>query len=99
MKRAFLIRAVLVALTGWLAWWCWGRVEDDPVLGLLYWLVVGLVGGLVFVRVILPRFADAIGTSLFLSGEKLPPETDDSEGESAAQAEKVPTEGNKDANA
>lgn len=99
MKPRLLIRAVLLVLAGWLAWWCWGRAAGDPVLSLLYWLVVGLVGGLLFVRVILPWFADAVSTSIFLSGEKQPPETDDGETEQGDEAEKPAPEVNKDTKA
>jgi len=96
MKSRPLIRAVLLVPLGWLAWWLWKRVEDDPVAALLYCLVMGVLGGIFAVVFILPWFADAIGTSIFLSGEAQAPDTEKDEHEGADLADNPPDEVNKD---
>ena len=74
MKRRWIFRLVSLALIIWLAWKGWKLAGDDPILLLIYFIFAGALGGLFVVKVILPCIAEAIGTSIYLSGEKLRPE-------------------------
>lgn len=72
MKSRWVLRTLAAGALLWLVWRCWKLVGDDPILLLIFFLFAGAGGGLFFVKVVLPRLADAIGTSIFLSGERLP---------------------------
>jgi hypothetical protein len=87
MKGRWVLRTLAAGALLWLAWRCWNLTGDDPVLLLIFFLVAGAGGGLLFVKVVLPWMADAIGTSIFLSGERLSSEEPaDKEGTSEVEA-------------
>ena len=71
MKGRWVLRTLAAGAVLWLIWRCWKLAGDDPILLLIFFLFAGAGGGLFFVKVVLPRLADAIGTSIFLSGERL----------------------------
>jgi hypothetical protein len=73
MKRRRVIQMVLLLAAAWLAWKCWGLVHDDPILSLIFFIFTGAAVGFWFVKVVLPWIADSIGTSIYMSGEKLTP--------------------------
>ncbi len=81
MKRRWFIRLVLAALVFWLAWRAWRLVEGEPILTLLFFIVVGTIAAFVFVKVVLARMADAIGNAVFLSGGPQTPEDAETKGE------------------
>jgi hypothetical protein len=90
MKGRWVLRTLAAGALLWLVWRCWKLVGDDPILLLIFFLFAGAGGGLFFVKVVLPRLADAIGTSIFLSGERLPPEGEaDKEETGEEEAEKI----------
>ena len=90
MKGRWVLRTLAAGALLWLAWRCWNLMGDDPILLLIFFLFAGAGGGLFFVKVVLPRLADAIGTSIFLSGERLPPEGQaDKEETGQEEAEKI----------
>lgn len=71
MKGRWVLRTLATGALLWVIWRCWRLVGDDPILLLIFFLFAGAGGGLFFVKIVLPRLADAIGTSIFLSGERL----------------------------
>lgn len=71
MKGRWVLRTLAAGAVLWLIWRCWKLAGNDPTLLLIFFLVAGVGCGLFFVKVVLPRLADAIGTSIFLSGERL----------------------------
>lgn len=98
MKGRWVLRTLAAGAVLWLIWRCWKLAGDDPILLLIFFLVAGAGGGLFFVKVVLPRLADAIGTSIFLSGERLsseesenPKETAEDDSEKADVAGEGPT--------
>jgi hypothetical protein len=72
MKSRWLIRVLLTACIAGLVWKAWKLAGDDPILLLILFIFAGAVAGFFVVKVILPWFAEAIGTSIYLSGERLP---------------------------
>ncbi|MBV6501262.1 MAG: hypothetical protein CJBNEKGG_03770 [Prosthecobacter sp.] len=99
MKGRWVLRTLAAGALLWLVWRCWKLVGDDPILQLILFLFAGAGGGLFFVKVVLPRLADAIGTSIFLSGERLPSEeqadkeeTGGDEAENTGVTEQAPSE-------
>lgn len=100
MKSRWVLRTLAAGALLWLVWRCWKLVGDDPILLLIFFLFAGAGGGLFFVKIVLPRLADAIGTSIFLSGEGLPSEeqadkeeTCEDEAENTGVTEQSPSEG------
>jgi hypothetical protein len=94
MKGRWVLRTLAAGALLWLAWRCWNLMGDDPILLLIFFLFAGAGGGLFFVKVVLPRLADAIGTSIFLSGERLSSEEPTGkEGPSEDDAEKADVAG------
>jgi len=90
--RLLLLVGLLLA-----GWKVWTLVEDDPLLTLLFFIVAGAAAGLGFVKGVLPWMADALGTSIFLSGEKLEGKEDDAAAEEETEEEPESTEDRRDA--
>lgn len=67
------------ALAGWGIRQSWLGVQDEPMLLLLFFIALGLCGGLAMVFWVLPWLAEALGTSIYSSGEKIQPTEDASE--------------------
>ncbi len=79
MKHRWIFRLIFLTLIVWLAWKGWKLAGDDPILLLIFFIFAGAIGGLFVVKVMLPYFAEAIGTSIYLSGEKISTEQQDPE--------------------
>lgn len=73
MSRKSILRLCGLGLAGWLAFSGWERVKGDDLLTLLYFIILGLVIGLLVVIYVLPRFGDAMGNLVYSSGEQIQP--------------------------
>jgi|JI6StandDraft_1071083.scaffolds.fasta_scaffold20713_3 hypothetical protein len=93
MKHRWIFRLIFLTLFAWLAWKAWTLAGDDPILLLIFFIFAGAIGGLFAVKVVLPYIAEAIGTSIYLSGEKLPTKTEDEETEEETVQEDSKKEG------
>ena len=93
MKHRWIFRLIFLTLIAWLAWKGWKLAGDDPILLLIFFIFAGAMGGLFVVKVILPYIAEAIGTSIYLSGERLPAEKEDEETEEETEPEDGKKEG------
>lgn len=71
MNRQLVIRICLVLLPLLLVSWIWQFVKElDDVAKLMFIIVLGLVGGILMVKFVLPWLGDAMGEAMFSSGEK-----------------------------
>lgn len=71
MNRTLIIRLCLIALFLLLARWAWNKVQDDVGMMLVYFIGLGVIGGVLFVLYVLPWFGDAVGNVVFSSGEEI----------------------------
>lgn len=71
MNRTLILRLCLIAAALLLAKAGWDRVEDDIGMMLIYFVALGVIGGVLIVLYVLPRFGDAVGTLVYSSGEKI----------------------------
>jgi hypothetical protein len=71
MNRTLIIRLSLIALFLLLAKWGWNHVKGDDGMMMFYFVVMGVIGGSLFVKYVLPWFGDAVGTVVFSSGEEV----------------------------
>lgn len=76
MANRNIVQLSLAALYGIAVLYVMGRWsspawQDNPIYPLLSIILLAVVGGVVFVTIILPRMGDAVGTMMYSSGEKL----------------------------
>ncbi|CAN5885764.1 hypothetical protein BH11VER1_BH11VER1_06110 [soil metagenome] len=76
MANRNIIQLSLAALYGIAVLYVMGRWysptwQENPIYPLLSIILLAVVGGVVFVTVVLPRMGDAVGTMMYSSGEKL----------------------------
>lgn len=72
MNRPLIIRLGLALLFLVLAKVAWDRMmRADDGMKLVYFIALGAGAGFIFVKYVLPRFGDALGTLVFSSGEEV----------------------------
>lgn len=76
MANRNIIHLSLAALYGVAVLYVMGRWsspawQENPIYPLLSIILLAVIGGVIFVTVILPRMGDAVGTMMYSSGEKL----------------------------
>lgn len=74
MNRTQIIRLCLVALFLVLVKLGYDRVRDSEGMMLVYFIAMGALAGFLFVKYVLPWFADAVGTVVYSSGEEIRPD-------------------------